>query len=264
MPGISAMNKVSISVVTATYNAAAHLPRLIDALAAQTDADFEWVVADGASTDGTLALLEQAKARLKNVVVDSRPDFGIYDALNRAVKLAQGEYYIVLGADDVLFPDAIARYKEAAAESQADFVTAKIQIGRGITRPKGRRWEWLYGLSAYVSGHTVGTLIKKSLHDSVGYYSRRFPIAADQLFILRGVRTGATINELNFVAGVFDIGGTSGRDSLGSITELYRVQVEVSGRLILQTFLMFLRFIKHYKRLWRWCKLLAQYNYIAL
>lgn len=250
MQGISASNKVTISVVTATYNAAAHLPRLIDALAAQTDADFEWVVADGASTDGTLALLEQAKARLKHVVVDSRPDFGIYDALNRAVKLAQGKYYLVLGADDVLFPDAIVRYKEAAAQSQADFVTAKIQVGNIIAGRRPRRWEWLYGQFAHVSSHAVGLLIKKSLHDSLGYYSRRFPIAADQLFILRAVRAGAAINEQNFVAGVFDnTGGTSGRDVLGALTEGYRVQVEVSGGLLFQTFLFLLRVVKNHRKI---------------
>ncbi|MEN9258541.1 MAG: glycosyltransferase [Gloeomargarita sp. SRBZ-1_bins_9] len=96
-----------LSVVTATYNAAHDLPRLIASLAAQTDQDFEWVVADGVSTDGTLELLEQARQKLQRVVVDSRPDFGIYDALNRAVKLASGEYYLVVGADDMLFPEAI-------------------------------------------------------------------------------------------------------------------------------------------------------------
>jgi len=90
----------TISIITATYNAAAVLPRLVESLIAQTDQDFEWVVADGASTDGTLEILEQAKTRLKNVVVDSRPDFGIYDAMNRAIKLSKSSYYLIVGADN--------------------------------------------------------------------------------------------------------------------------------------------------------------------
>lgn len=182
-----------LSVVTATYNAAHDLPRLIASLAAQTDQDFEWVVADGVSTDGTLELLEQARQKLQRVVVDSRPDFGIYDALNRAVKLASGEYYLVVGADDMLFPEAIERYKAACVATGADLITAKVLFGDD-PRPRGRyfpAWDFLWGQKALVSNHAVGLVIRRSLHEHFGYYSRKFPISADQLFIMQAVRGGA-------------------------------------------------------------------------
>ncbi len=172
------MKEVSISIITATYNAEKYLPRLVESLEKQRDKNFEWVVADGASTDRTLEILENAKRSLKNVVVDSRPDFGIYDVLNRAIKISKGDYYLVVGADDILFPDAIENYRKAAKQSNADLITARIKIGNSIRGPKRPAWGWLYGQSAYVSGHVVGLLIRKDLHEKFGYYSRRFPIAA--------------------------------------------------------------------------------------
>lgn len=237
----------SISIVTATYNAAAVLPRLIESLLAQTDQDFEWVVADGGSTDGTLEILENAKLKLKNVVIDSRTDFGIYDALNRGVKLSTGEYYVVLGADDILFPEAVAQYFTVCSKTQADFVSACVISNDGQSRgARPRPWEWLYGPFAYVSGHAVSLAIRKSLHSRYGWYSRKLPIAADQLFILRVIRGGGRVVQAPFIAGRFEsIEGTSGKDTFGTLLENYRVQLNAGNSFWLQSFILFARLVRH-------------------
>jgi len=235
-----------ISVITATLNSAPVLPRLVASLQAQTDHDFEWVVADGASTDETLAILAATKASL-NVLVDSRMDFGIYDALNRAVRLASGDYYLVLGADDIVFPDAIARFRAAVRESSADLVTAKVMCDGQAVGPR-QSWGWLHGAFAEVGCHAVGTLIRKQLHDRVGYYSRAFPIAADQLFLKLALRNGARVCREHFVAGEFDSGGTSGADVLGSLCEGFRIQVRTGENLFLQLGLLVFRVLKNWRR----------------
>ena len=99
---------MQISIITATFNAANHLPQLIDSLQSQTNKNFEWVIADGGSTDATLDILQSIKNL--NIVLSSQVDFGIYDALNRAVKLSTSDYYVVIGADDVFKPDAIENF----------------------------------------------------------------------------------------------------------------------------------------------------------
>jgi glycosyltransferase involved in cell wall biosynthesis len=116
--------RLLISIITATYNAGDRLPRLIESLRAQSDLDFEWVVMDGASTDGTLDLLAEVKDL--NLVLDTRPDFGIYDAINRAIEVAGGEYYLVLGADDIIYPETVASFRRVASNSDADLITAQI------------------------------------------------------------------------------------------------------------------------------------------
>ncbi|MGE9984668.1 glycosyltransferase [Desulfovibrio sp. SGI.169] len=93
------------SVVTATYNAAATLPRLLDSLAAQTCRDFNWIVQDGASTDATMQIVESYRARLPAVLAESAEDSGIYSAWNRALDRAGeqlGQWVLFLGGDDLL------------------------------------------------------------------------------------------------------------------------------------------------------------------
>ena len=91
------MNAI-ISVLPVTFNAIDMLPGLIDSLKAQTDRCFEWIVVDGASTDGTIELIKSSNDIVTQWI--SEPDFGIYHAMNKAIQLATGDYYLVVGADD--------------------------------------------------------------------------------------------------------------------------------------------------------------------
>ncbi len=223
-PDGSRQNRPPISVITATFNAADQLPGLIDSLRAQSDRDFEWVVVDGASTDATIDLLKASGDIVSNWI--SEPDFGIYDALNNAIRLSTGEYYLVLGADDRLLPDAIAQYRSHATQSGADLVTASIILDGRVSAGKlGRSW-W-NGMFAYVSGHSVGTLIRRSLHDRFGYYSRRFPVAADMYFIKTACMSpDIRVHEADFVAGEHGKAGVSSVDKAATFCDCFRVQLE--------------------------------------
>lgn len=240
------MDRATISIITATYNAAAHLPVLVESLRNQTDRDFEWIVADGGSTDGTLDLLSNIDDL--RVVVLSRRDFGIYDALNHAIERMSGEYYLVLGVDDRLFPDAIAQYRNAAAASRADLITAEVSAGGTILKVR-EGLAWRYGINGFVSAHSVGTLIRKSLHDRFGLYSRKFPIAADQLFIMQACAGGASRHVCSFEAGEFGVGGVSSEDAAGVATEFFRVQLLLGANRPVQIALLMARLLVHYAKL---------------
>jgi len=234
---------MKISVITATYNAMEHLPDLVASLRDQVDKDFEWVVADGASTDGTLEYLDSIDGL--NLKIISEEDFGIYDALNKAIKISDCEYYIVVGSDDYFYPDAISIYKGIIQENNnLDLVTCPVKYANSVISPKGK-WPWFYGQFSYISMHSIGLLIKKSLHDRFGYYSRKYPIAADQYFILRALRKGAVIRSGKDIVGVHGTDGVSGVDYLGVITEFYRVQVSVGFNKFVQTALCCFRLIKN-------------------
>lgn len=98
------------SIITATYNAAADLPGLLESLASQTCRNFELVVQDGNSTDSTVALAESYRDRLPSLNLKSETDTGLYDAWNRALDLFSGQWVLFLGADDRLAgPDVLER-----------------------------------------------------------------------------------------------------------------------------------------------------------
>jgi glycosyltransferase involved in cell wall biosynthesis len=230
-----------LSIVTATLNAASQLPGLIASLRAQTDREFEWVVADGASGDGTHELL-QSIADLR-IVITSKPDFGTYDALNRAIEGASGDYYVVAGADDRFAPDAIANYRRAIRESGADIVAARARYGDKLMQVKHGP-VWLHSQFALIAAHTLATAIRKDLHRTWGDYTHRFPIAADQYFIIRACAGGARRHLADFIAGEIGMHGVSSTDFIGNATEVYRVQVATGRSRLIQTLLLLVRLLR--------------------
>lgn len=236
----------SVSILTATLNAGAHLPRLIASLRAQTDSDFQWVIADGGSADETAELLAESARHLSTKLLVER-DFGIYDALNRGLQVVRSDYYLVVGADDTLHPNAVQQFRQLAREGLPDFVSASImQAGRTVNPRSGLGW--LYGLQGVTSGHAVGLLIKRSLHERFGVYSNRFPIAADQLFVKSALLSGASIKRSTFIAGEFSTTGLSGNDALGQLTEMFRCQIRTERYLLPQYILFVARLFKYYLR----------------
>ena len=238
------MNKIDpvVSVVTATFNSEKTLPRLIKSLKDQTCKDFKWVVADGGSKDGTLDLLAEASSVLP-IDVSSGPDFGIYDALNNALARVDTPYYLTMGSDDWLFSNAIGDYSRAAAVSGADIVSACVKKSDGgmLVPNAGHRRK--NGHLAYVSQHAVGALIKRSLHDRVGMYSRHYPVAADRYFLLKAIEhQGCSLCFESFQAGVYAIDGTSGVRLFDTYLDVYKVDYALSSHPKWTAFYSWLRY----------------------
>lgn len=236
----------TISIVTATYNAAVHLPVLIESLRGQTDKQFEWVIADGGSSDETLAILNAISDL--NIRLDSRADFGIYDALNRALQYATGDYYLVLGADDCLYSDAVANFRRVIAESDADIVSAKFDF---LNERKSVRKKplWFAGISSLISSHSVGAAFRRKLHEKYGLYSRKFPVAADFDFVLNVYAGGGKIVDTDFASGRFGTGGLSSVDIAGYLTETFRIQLKNGSSRIVQILLLLARLVIHSRRI---------------
>ena len=94
---------MKISIITVTYNAASVLQRTLDSVKGQTCQQIEHLIIDGASKDGTLEMVEAYKAQCSyEVVVLSEPDKGLYDAMNKGLRLATGAYLVFLNAGDTL------------------------------------------------------------------------------------------------------------------------------------------------------------------
>ena len=108
-----------------------------------------------------------------------------------------------------------------------------------------KRWpSWIVGEKTFIANHSIGTAFRRDLHAKFGFYSRRFPIAADSLFVLQACKGGATRHEAEFVAGRIGSEGVSYVDWAGAATELFRVQLVVGCYLIPQVLLLLLRILK--------------------
>lgn len=182
-----------ISVITATFNAAAQLPDTLSSLRAQTYRNFEWIVVDGGSTDGTAELLHASENMLSYWI--SEPDRGIYDAWNKACRHARGEWVLFLGAGDVLAqPETLeccAQYLKAAGRATV-FVYGRLQL----LSEKNRVPLDTFGVPwADIKGHwEIGRpalpphgacFHRRVLFVGPDPYDLRFPIAADAELLLR-------------------------------------------------------------------------------
>ena len=91
------------SVITVTYNAASVLEDTIQSVISQTYHHVEYIIVDGASKDGTLSIVDRYRDRITRVV--SEPDRGLYDAMNKGIRLATGDYLCFLNAGDSFHED---------------------------------------------------------------------------------------------------------------------------------------------------------------
>ena len=237
-----------ISLITATFNSAETLPALIASVRAQSDRSAEWIVVDGGSSDGTLALLHEAGDVVTRWI--SEPDFGVYHALNKGLLLARGTYYLVVGSDDTLEWNAIESFGAVARTTDADVIAAAVRIDGAVVHPR-RRLAWIRSGPPGVAAHSVGSLIRRSLHDEFGLYSKHYPIAADTFFLLQALTRGKRCAYVERVAGTFGTAGTSSTDTLGALCESWRANVAVRGRYWLQLPLFMLRLLVNGPRIAR-------------
>ena len=231
-----------ITIITATYNAAEHLPALITSLRDQTFKDFAWIVVDGNSDDETMSIIEK---NMDIVTLFIRgPDFGIYDALNKAITRTNTPYYLVVGSDDKLHSKSIELYRQAAINSHADIVSACVETSNfGILRP-GRGQAWRFGHLAYVSQHAVGSLIKTSLHKRIGLYSKFYPIAADRHFLLNAIiNYNCVVYCDNFMAGIYSCKGMSSSRYYEALLDIFKVDYVLSKNRLRTSFFSLLKYI---------------------
>lgn len=91
------------SIITVTYNAEKVLEDTIQSIVTQSYKNVEYIIVDGGSTDGTLTIVNKYKEHIHTIV--SEPDKGLYDAMNKGIKLATGDYLCFLNAGDGLHED---------------------------------------------------------------------------------------------------------------------------------------------------------------
>ena len=170
------------SVVTVALNSAATIGRTIDSVLAQTYRPIEYLVVDGGSTDGTLDILRNHGDRLRYV---SEPDNGIYDAMNKGVRMARGQWIHILNADDYYTDrDVVGRAMEMLDESRTNYFDMYREYGDGQRIRQSfafRRWKLF--VSAYLPHPAL--VVAQSQYGVVGLYDTRYRIAADHDLILR-------------------------------------------------------------------------------
>lgn len=181
-----ALTAVAFSIIVPTFNAAATLENCLESIVRQTYSELELILVDGASTDRTLDIANSFGAGLGDrLVIHSGPDQGPYDAMNRGVRMATGEWLLFLGADDTLLePNTLERV--------ADFIRghepSDLVYGDVVMRSTGARHAGAFDLDRLLFETNLchqSIFYRRKLFDGIGPYNLRYPVWADWDFNIR-------------------------------------------------------------------------------
>ncbi len=229
------MKPIRFSIVTVVFNAAKTLEQTIKSVISQEFENYEYIIIDGGSTDGTLDIIKKYENNI--AFWSSESDKGIYDAMNKGASAATGEFLNMLNSGDsyahpgvlktydrVLseHPDAVWAYGLAAVHREDG--TPYEREGRQAIFGDGRN-------DRFYMSHICHQAVfyKKSLHDEFGPYDLSFPISADHHFMLKIYHNGhfkpAEIGEITIR---FRKGGAS--ETPGVIEDEKRAEDAVIGK----------------------------------
>jgi glycosyltransferase involved in cell wall biosynthesis len=211
-----------VSVVTVVRNRKDVIARCIQSIRRQTYARLEYIVIDGASTDGTLAIIDEHRDIVDHLV--SETDNGIYDAMNKGISLASGEYIIFLNSDDWYPEHAISMLIGEAVRSNADIVHADayaVDSNGNTLRVLGA---WLHhGL--YIRGMPLRhetMLVRRSVYARFGGYDDSYRIIADFVFVAKLFNAGVTFAHVPVPLLYFSLNGISNAASSERLMERQR------------------------------------------
>jgi glycosyltransferase involved in cell wall biosynthesis len=229
--GIVAENRADrplVTVITAVFNAQPYLAKCLESVLRQDYSNIEHIVLDGGSKDGTIKVLRQYDDRIASW--KSEPDKGVYDAWNKALAEARGEWICFLGADDELLPAAVSTYIALAAKyPEAEYMSSQVRWVHPsgyVNQAHGTRWTWHRFAKCMCVAHP-GSMHRRSLFDRLGVYDTSYRSAADYELLLRA-RGSLKTTFMPVVTAIMRAGGVS--DTSVALTEAYRAKTQTGGR----------------------------------
>ena len=185
-----------ISIITINRNNAVGLEKTMRSVAAQTYKEFEYIVVDGASTDESVAVIKSLESEFAHLKWVSEPDTGIYNAMNKGISMASGDYIQILNSADCLAADDVTRRMLVAVEKSGN---PSILYGNMVKCfPDGRKVvdKSFAGEEITMLGMYTGTLnhdpvyIRRDLFEKYGYYDEGLKIVSDWKWYLQTIILG--------------------------------------------------------------------------
>ena len=185
----SGINNIKITLVTATYNSEKYLEDSIKSIIAQSFPNIEHIIIDGKSTDGTLGIIKKYEAHISKWI--SETDRGMYDAINKGMKLATGNIIGLLHSNDILAsPDVIQAIVDTFNEKKVDVVYGDLEyvdpddLDKIYRIWKGKTYNRNLFKKGWMPAHPT-FYIKRNLVEKYGGYESHYFTAADYEFMAR-------------------------------------------------------------------------------
>lgn len=193
--------KVKFTVITVCYNAVDVITETIKSLLSQKFSEYEYIIQDGGSTDGTLEEVRKLTGGRAGVSIYSETDAGIYDAMNKALVKAKGEYVFFLNAGDCLVNDAVLlRVNEYIGSHSADIVYGDIIQVQGEKRELRKYGRFCQSSIYFLMGACIchqAIFAKRELFDRKGF-DITYQVCADREWLLFQKKNDAVFGVMSF------------------------------------------------------------------
>ena len=241
------------TLITVVLNNKELLEKTIKSVLDQNFKNFEYIIIDGGSKDGTLEIIKKYNDKLDYWV--SEKDEGIYDAFNKGMELSRGEYIGIINSDDTYRQNAlkiISNYLEI--NKNVDFIFGSVQKRWGLLSGY-KPWK-IYFSWGFYSSHSTGFFIKSSAAEKVGYYNLKYKYHSDYDYFFRLIVKKKLIGiatKKNEITGDFRSGGfSSNLKFIESLKEDFKIRRDNGQNIVLLFFVFLYRYIKNIKKVINW------------
>lgn len=176
-----------VSIIIATYNSDDFLNQAINSILVQTYPNYELIIIDGGSTDNTIKIVKSYEEKINYWI--SEPDRGVYDAWNKGITVAKGDWICFVGSDDVLLPTCLFSYVEYILNCnlKLEFISSRIELVRqdlSVIQVVGEPWSWQKFKRKMVTYH-LGCFHSKELFNKYGVFNSSYKVSGDYEMLLR-------------------------------------------------------------------------------
>ena len=212
------MEKNKISIITVVKNSSSTIEKTINSVLAQEYNNFEYIVIDGGSNDGTIDIIKKYRDKIDKLIIEN--DNGIWDAMNKGLKIAKGDIVGFLNSDDTYNQNTLKIVNNYFNNFKIDFLfgsVKKYKIMHGFSP-----WKIKYSFGFYTS-HSVGFFINLDKHKKVGFYNSKYfsadldifykiivkhkmkGIASKKIEIFGEFARGGYSSKINYIDHLFDL-----------------------------------------------------------
>lgn len=198
---------MKFTIITVCLNSAKTIRRTFDSLLEQSYKDYEYIVVDGKSTDGTVEIIREYEPKFQGRMRwISEKDKGLYDAMNKGIRMAKGDYINIMNSDDWFEKDALKKIAEVPGTPDVIYGCSRLFFPESeamdIQRIDHRR------LTERPIFHQ-GCFVARTAHEKYGLYDLKYKVSADHDFLLKLYLLELKFVALDEVISVFSKGGFS-------------------------------------------------------
>lgn len=245
---VSLNQNYKISVITVVKNGKKNIEENIQSLINQTYKNYEHIIIDGLSTDGTIQIVEKYKKSISKFI--SEKDEGLYDAMNKGLSLCTGDIIGILNSDDYFYPNALEIVNKYFSTNQSiDFLFGAVnKYNKIYSTFNPKKIYWTFG---FYTSHSVGFFIRKNSQDKLGNYNIRYKYSSDYDLFYRMIvhkKMLGTSTKKNEVLGFFRPGGLSDQISYKDfLDETTQIRIDNKQNAIIVKIIYWLRYLKRMK-----------------